>query len=206
MKTQTQSIATPENLQAEIQDLKKKLADCLNPSGYEFTKQPERGVPHRYNATAERIVASIFQPINVFTPVESLSAGKYDERHKRYLWEKFEMAVYDSENLDAFWGKRDFRNGVKLLAEIRREIESGFALDKEHRYADFDCGDLVNHLLYYRSGEIGKALECLLNVIPLVADGLDKPEQDDLALSIKTILFIKNMGGLLLTPEDEEED
>jgi hypothetical protein len=207
---------SPEKLKAEIKDLKKQLDQCLKlqKPKFRFSKSKEK---LRFNAAADRICESVFQPIFVFIPDRPGSqTGKYEAQSKRHLWERLEKAIYNADHIDDFWSRREFRNAVKLVSHIHAVLAANFEVDSKagynsrEWYKDIDASDLVSNIIYFDVEQNVKAFECLIEM--LATHGLKditEEEIDDIVLSLSTMLFILDLDGMersYLDDKDEDED
>lgn len=215
IESQAQTI---ESLTKQIERLERELEKCLEPGKDGETTKPERfstgfrfSKSHRFNAVAERIICSVFQPVNVFVPTKSKNSGEYNGASKKYLWDTLYKAIHKATNLESFWVKREFRDAVKLIAKIINEVDVRYGKNENGRYGylDIDVMDLAVDLILFDRGEKLSALECLMQALPLLCEAkhsLDINEMDDLVLSIQTIIFVIKLDGVKTDHLDDDEN
>ncbi len=192
MKTNEQTPHGEAALLDQISTLQKRLDECLD--------SPQIRTSHRFNAAAERIIETLFEPIKVFVPVESKACGRYDATDRKYAWQNFKQDLFEAEHLERFWVSREFRDGVDVLIKVCQILETQFFEKGEKDYGD------IPWLFLFDNVSVDPLYEAL-NTFRDKSDISMTPEEiEDVWLSLQIILLIKKSGGLLIQRYDEDDE
>lgn len=210
IEAQRETIAT---LKKSVERLETELRKCLEP-GRDFERPASEDLrftkkSYLLNAISEKIIESVFQPVNYFVPVESKNVGRYDNFGRRYTWENFLRGLFRDQNIineTDFWTTADFRHGVEIVTGIVNEFAKGTKIDEKAKFVDWEAGDVAINLAY--DEKAAPAIDTLLDALEVMDRDrwIDDDQFNDLLCSLRVLSFVLKLDGILIDDDEDDEE